>query len=76
MTGTSRAGISRRWMRRRTFSSVEKAVKIAGLGRANLRMIEVDESFAMRPEALAQQIARDREAGLEPCSLSWSYPRR
>jgi aromatic-L-amino-acid decarboxylase len=57
-------------------SSVEKAVKIAGLGRANLRMIEVDESFAMRPEALAQQIARDREAGLEPCSLSWSYPRR
>jgi aromatic-L-amino-acid decarboxylase len=51
-------------------SSVEKAVKIAGLGRANLRLIEVDKSFAMRPEALAQQIARDRQAGLQPCFVS------
>ncbi len=45
-------------------SSVEKAVKIAGLGRANLRLIEVDESFAMRPQALAEAIARDTAAGL------------
>jgi len=51
-------------------SSVEKAVKIAGLGKANLRLIEVDKSFAMRPEALAQQIARDRQAGLQPCFVS------
>src|ERR1039458_4692224 len=29
MTGTSRAGISRRWMRRRTFSLVEAAMQIA-----------------------------------------------
>ena len=48
-------------------SSVEKAVKIAGLGRANLRLIEVDESFAMRPQALAEAIARDAAAGLTPC---------
>src|ERR1035438_623027 len=51
-------------------SSVEKAVKIAGLGCANLRLVEVDERFAMRPDALAQQIARDREAGLRPCFVS------
>ncbi len=50
-----------------THSSIEKAVKIAGLGRQNLRLIEVDERFALRPEALAQQIARDRAAGLIPC---------
>ena len=50
-----------------THSSVEKAVKIAGLGRQNLRQIEVDERFAMRPEALARQIALDRQAGLTPC---------
>ena len=37
-----------------THSSVEKAVKIAGLGSDNLRQIEVDENFAMRPEALAR----------------------
>jgi aromatic-L-amino-acid decarboxylase len=48
-------------------SSVEKAVKIAGLGRASLRLIEVDESFAMRPQALAEAIARDTATGLTPC---------
>ncbi|MFY9528289.1 MAG: pyridoxal-dependent decarboxylase [Candidatus Acidiferrales bacterium] len=48
-------------------SSIEKAVKIAGLGRQNLRLIEVDEKFAMRPDALAAQIKRDRQAGSMPC---------
>jgi len=48
-------------------SSIEKAIKIAGLGRQNLRLIEVDERFAMRPEALAAQIKDDRAAGLVPC---------
>ncbi len=48
-------------------SSIEKAVKIAGLGRENLRLVEVDPSFAMRPEALATQITADLEAGLVPC---------
>jgi aromatic-L-amino-acid decarboxylase len=48
-------------------SSIEKAVQIAGLGRANLRLIEVDESFAMRPEAFALQVEKDRRAGLVPC---------
>jgi aromatic-L-amino-acid decarboxylase len=50
-----------------THSSIEKAVKIAGIGRENLRLIEVDETFAMRPEALAAQMKGDREAGLVPC---------
>ncbi|HXJ92264.1 MAG TPA: aminotransferase class V-fold PLP-dependent enzyme [Terriglobia bacterium] len=48
-------------------SSIEKAVKIAGLGQENLRLIEVDERFAMRPEALAAQIRDDRAAGRVPC---------
>jgi len=47
-------------------SSIEKDVRIAGIGRDNLRLIEVDENFAMRPEALARQIAEDRQAGLVP----------
>jgi len=46
-----------------THSSIEKAVKIAGMGRQNLRLIEVDDRFALRPDALAQQIERDRQAG-------------
>jgi len=47
-------------------SAVEKAAKIAGIGRANLRAIEVDDKFAMRPDALAAAIARDRAAGKIP----------
>jgi aromatic-L-amino-acid decarboxylase len=48
-------------------SSIEKAVTIAGLGRANLRLVEVDENFAMRPEVLAARLRDDRAAGLKPC---------
>ncbi len=38
-------------------SSIEKAVKIAGIGRENLRLIEVDQNFAMLPDALQRQIS-------------------
>jgi aromatic-L-amino-acid decarboxylase len=48
-------------------SSIEKGVQIAGLGRENLRLIAVDKNFAMRPDALAQQVEQDRRAGLTPC---------
>jgi aromatic-L-amino-acid decarboxylase len=48
-------------------SSIEKAVKIAGLGKNNLHLIDVDEQFAMRPDELARQIQADRESGLLPC---------
>jgi aromatic-L-amino-acid decarboxylase len=49
-----------------THSSLEKGVKIAGIGRQNLRQIEVDDNFAMRPTNLARQIERDKAAGLTP----------
>ncbi|KPK78140.1 MAG: amino acid decarboxylase, partial [Phycisphaerae bacterium SM23_30] len=48
-------------------SSIEKAVRIAGLGSDNLRLIEVDDHFALRPEALAKQIEQDKQNGLTPC---------
>lgn len=48
-------------------SSVEKGVRIAGLGSNNLRFIDVDEHFAMRPELLDAAIAADRAAGRRPC---------
>lgn len=47
-------------------SSIEKAIKIAGIGSKNLRLIPVDSDFAMQPEALEKQITRDREDGLLP----------
>jgi aromatic-L-amino-acid decarboxylase len=49
-----------------THSSVEKGVKIAGIGRENLRGIGVDENYAMRPDLLTAQIKADRDAGLLP----------
>ena len=49
-----------------THTSVAKAVKIAGIGSKNLRLIEVNDDFAVRPEALAAQIKADKVAGLTP----------
>ncbi len=48
-------------------SSIEKAVRVAGLGRLNLRLIETDSNLALRPESLAGQVKKDRESGLVPC---------
>jgi aromatic-L-amino-acid/L-tryptophan decarboxylase len=48
-------------------SSIEKAVKIVGIGVRNLRLIDVDANFAMRPDLLERQIADDKQVGLVPC---------
>lgn len=45
-------------------SSVEKDVRIAGLG--HLRTVAHDLSFVMRAPALAEMVAADRAAGLTP----------
>ncbi len=51
-------------------SAVEKAVRIAGIGSDNLRLVDVDETYAMRPEALAAAIEADLAAGLQPFFVS------
>ena len=51
-------------------SSIEKTAMVAGIGTDNLRLLEVDERFAMRPEALARQIQQDRQSGLVPFFVS------
>jgi aromatic-L-amino-acid decarboxylase len=48
-------------------SSIEKAVRIAGLGAENLRLVDVEETFAMRPDALEALIDEDERAGKKPC---------
>jgi aromatic-L-amino-acid decarboxylase len=47
-------------------SSLDKAVRIAGLGDEHLRRIAVDDNFAMNPAALSAAIQRDRAAGHVP----------
>ena len=49
-----------------THSSLEKAMRIAGLGSENLRLIDVDEEFAMRPDVLDGAIRSDHAAGRVP----------
>ncbi len=49
-----------------THSSLEKAIKIAGIGKNNLRLIGVDENLAMRSDLLENAIQTDLQAGLIP----------
>jgi aromatic-L-amino-acid decarboxylase len=49
-----------------THHSIDKALRIAGLGPAVVRRIPVDERHRMRPQALADQLVADRRAGLRP----------
>ena len=51
-------------------SSVEKGLRIAGIGTDRIRVIDHDDSFAMRPDALAAHIDADRAAGLVPFFVS------
>ena len=47
-------------------SSVEKAVRIAGLGSESLRLVETDDRLAMRPDALRRSIEDDLARGAVP----------
>jgi aromatic-L-amino-acid/L-tryptophan decarboxylase len=49
-----------------THSSMEKAVRIAGLGTDAVRIVEVDGDLAMRPAALAARLERDVARGYTP----------
>jgi aromatic-L-amino-acid/L-tryptophan decarboxylase len=51
-------------------SSIEKGVRVAGLGSENLRLIDVDANYAMRADRLAEAIAADKAAGRRPCFVS------
>lgn len=50
-------------------SSIEKDVKIAGIGKNHLRKIEVDKNFAMNPQALEEEIKRDLKKGFTPLAV-------
>ena len=50
-------------------SSVDKAALLAGFGRSNIRVIPVDENYAMRPDALEETIESDLARGLLPCAV-------
>jgi aromatic-L-amino-acid/L-tryptophan decarboxylase len=67
--GFSTAETLRVYSSGQTHSSVEKAVKISGIGKANLVKIPVREDFAMDVEMLREAILNDRERGFIPCCV-------
>jgi len=52
-----------------THSSVEKAVKIAGIGRKNLVKIPVRPDFSMDAEKLRDAVTEDKRNGHVPCCV-------
>jgi aromatic-L-amino-acid decarboxylase len=50
-------------------SSVDKAAIVLGLGHDQVRRVESDAAFRMRPAALAAAIAADRAAGRRPLAV-------
>lgn len=52
-----------------THSSVDKAVRLAGIGQDNLVKVPTDANFTMQPQALRDAIEKDLAAGLTPAGV-------
>ncbi len=52
-----------------THSSIDKAVRLSGIGQANLVKISTDDRWAMKPESLRAAIETDLANGLLPAGL-------
>ena len=50
-------------------SSIDKAVKIAGIGKSNLVKINVDQNYSMIPEEFEKAIKQDLLRGFKPLSV-------
>lgn len=50
-------------------SSVDKAALLAGFGRDNIRVVEHDSDYAMKPDALEMEVQKDLAAGRVPCAV-------
>jgi aromatic-L-amino-acid/L-tryptophan decarboxylase len=67
--GFQGSGILKVYCSDQTHSSVEKAIKISGIGRKNLVKIPVNPDFSMNPDKLREAIVLDKKAGCIPCCI-------
>lgn len=67
--GLAGGGRLRIYASAQTHSSVDKAVRLAGIGQANLVKIATDATHAMVPAALDEAIRADRRAGHIPAGV-------
>lgn len=58
------------YMTAHAHSSVDKAVLLAGFGRANIHVVPHDERYAMQPAALRACILEDLAEGRTPCAIA------
>jgi aromatic-L-amino-acid/L-tryptophan decarboxylase len=54
------------YLSKQTHHSVDKAIRVAGLGECIVRHLRLDEKLRIVPADLEQQVIQDREAGLNP----------
>lgn len=54
------------YLSKQTHHSVDKGIRVAGLGECVIRYIDLDDRFRMLTSDLADKIAADRSAGLNP----------
>jgi aromatic-L-amino-acid/L-tryptophan decarboxylase len=67
--GAKNAGTLRIYCSEQTHSSVDKAVKISGIGKNNLIKVPVRNDFSMDTEKLKEAIESDKAKGYIPCCV-------
>lgn len=67
--GCTNAGILRVYCSEQTHSSIDKAVKISGIGKKNLVKIPTREDFSLDPVRLRETIENDLKRGYKPCCV-------
>lgn len=67
--GARNGPVLRIYCSEQTHSSVEKAVKIAGIGRKNLVKLGVRNDYSLDPAALESAIRDDLKSGFLPCCV-------
>jgi len=68
-TGTAGEKSLRVYASPETHSSIDKSIRIAGIGQQNLVKVPTDGSWALQPEELRRAIAADRAAGHLPAGV-------
>jgi aromatic-L-amino-acid decarboxylase len=67
--GAENSGTLRVYSSEQAHSSVEKAVKISGIGRKNLIKIPVGQDFSMNASKLMEAVENDKRNGFNPCCV-------
>jgi aromatic-L-amino-acid/L-tryptophan decarboxylase len=67
--GADSAGRLRVYCSGQAHSSVDKAVKICGIGKKNLVKVAVRDDFSMDPASLEKAIEEDKKNGFIPCCV-------